>query len=93
VAVAVGRTYADVPPNRGVYRGESDEKINVAVSIERIETSASVTPYPTAFHVPSYSDTPGHGWAASGYALEQQQQQQQQDRNKAQVQQQRQQQQ
>jgi transglutaminase-like putative cysteine protease len=93
VALAVGRTYADVPPNRGVYRGEADEKINVAVSIERIETAATVTPYPTAFQVPSYSDPPGQGWAASGYALEQQQQQQQQDRNKAQVQQQRQQQQ
>jgi transglutaminase-like putative cysteine protease len=93
VAVAVGRTYADVPPNRGVYRGESDEKIAVAVAIERIETSSPVAAFSHAFHVPSYSDPPGLGWHASGYALEQQQQQQQQDRNKAQVQQQRQQQQ
>lgn len=93
VAIAVGRTYADVPPNRGVYRGEADEKIAVAVAIERLEAPATVTPYPAAFSVPSYADGPHPGWPASGYALEQQQQQQQQDRNKAQVQQQRQQQQ
>jgi len=92
VAVAVGRTYADVPPNRGVYRGEADEKIAVAVAIERLETPATATPYPTSFAVPSYADGQ-HAWPASGYNLEQQQQQQQQDRNKAQVQQQRQQQQ
>jgi transglutaminase-like putative cysteine protease len=92
IAIAVGRSYADVPPNRGVYRGESEERIAVAVAIDRIEASPSTNPFLPP-HVPSYPDSPGLGWSTSGYALEQQQQQQQQDRNKAQVQQQRQQQQ
>jgi len=29
IAVAVGRSYADVPPNRGVFRGEAEESIRV----------------------------------------------------------------
>jgi transglutaminase-like putative cysteine protease len=93
VAVATGRSYADVPPNRGVYRGEAEEKISASVNIMPIETPAAHGPFVTPFHIPSYADAPGAPMAASGYQLEQQQQQQQQDRNKAQVQQQRQQQQ
>lgn len=47
VAVAVGRSYADVPPNRGVYRGTAEERIEVNVRIQRIRedmdnTAASV---------------------------------------------------
>ncbi len=92
VAVAAGRSYADVPPNRGVYRGEAEEKISASVTITPVETS-TLNPFTTQFHVPSYADPPSAAVTASGYQLEQQQQQQQQDRNKAQVQQQRQQQQ
>ena len=92
VAVATGRSYADVPPNRGVYRGEAEERIAVSVTIEAVETG-SHEPYKMPFHVPSYSDAPPGSLTSSGYQLEQQQQQQQQDRNKAQIQQQRQQQQ
>ena len=36
VAVAIGRSYADVPPNRGVYRGDAEEKIHVSVSIQAL---------------------------------------------------------
>jgi transglutaminase-like putative cysteine protease len=93
IAVASGRSYADVPPNRGVYRGEAEEKISAVVNITPIEAPAPHGPFITPFHIPSYTDAPGTQIAASGYQLEQQQQQQQQDRNKAQVQQQRQQQQ
>jgi transglutaminase-like putative cysteine protease len=92
IAIATGRSYADVPPNRGVYRGEAEEKISASVTITQVETS-SLNPFTTPFQVPSYADAPGGALTASGYQLEQQQQQQQQDRNKAQVQQQRQQQQ
>lgn len=93
IAVAIGRSYADVPPNRGVYRGEAEEKISAAVTITPIEVPGPHGPFVTEFHIPSYTDAPGTHVAASGYQLEHQQQQQQQDRNKAQVQQQRQQQQ
>lgn len=40
VAVAMGRSYADVPPNRGVYRGGAEERIEVSVKIERIRDEA-----------------------------------------------------
>ena len=38
VKVAVGRNYQDVPPNKGVYRGESKETINVAVHSEQLSS-------------------------------------------------------
>ena len=34
VTVAHGRDFRDVPPNRGVYRGKADEKIDVEVTSE-----------------------------------------------------------
>lgn len=36
VKVAIGRNYQDVPPNKGVYKGDSNEKINVAVESEQL---------------------------------------------------------
>jgi transglutaminase-like putative cysteine protease len=90
VAVATGRSYADVPPNRGVYRGEAEERISAAVAIRPVAESGP-EPFVGPYHVASYSD--GQGFAPGAYALEQQRQAQQQDRRKAQIQQQRQQQQ
>lgn len=52
VTVAVGRSYADVPPNRGVYRGDASEKIDVSVTMEVLEERARLTPYSTAFERP-----------------------------------------
>jgi transglutaminase-like putative cysteine protease len=37
VVTAVGRDYADVPPNRGVWKGKAEETINVAVLVELVE--------------------------------------------------------
>jgi transglutaminase-like putative cysteine protease len=34
VRVAIGRDYADTPPTRGVYKGNSTEKLEVAVKVE-----------------------------------------------------------
>jgi transglutaminase-like putative cysteine protease len=39
VAVAIGRDYADVPPSRGVYKGEADSKLVVGVSIRRAKSA------------------------------------------------------
>jgi transglutaminase-like putative cysteine protease len=36
VKMAHGRDFRDVPPNRGVYRGTADEKINVEVSTKEL---------------------------------------------------------
>jgi transglutaminase-like putative cysteine protease len=52
ITVAVGRSYADVPPNRGVYRGSAREHIHVKVSMQRIEERARLTPYSTSLERP-----------------------------------------
>lgn len=52
VTVAVGRSYADVPPNRGVYRGQAKEKIDVGVVMNQLEERARLTPYSTALERP-----------------------------------------
>ncbi len=33
IRVAIGRDYADVPPNRGVYKGDAESELSVAVSV------------------------------------------------------------
>jgi transglutaminase-like putative cysteine protease len=93
VAVAVGRSYADVPPNRGVFRGEAEESIRVSVGIRQVDAAPVYSPFAPPFHPPGQPELPPlRRPAAQTYNLEQQLQQQH-DRSKAQVQQQRQQQQ
>jgi len=41
VAVAIGRDYGDVPPSRGVYKGDADSKLAVGVSIRRAKHAAA----------------------------------------------------
>ncbi len=57
VTVAIGRSYADVPPNRGVFRGESKERIEVSVSMKPIDARARLTPYSMALDHPSLAST------------------------------------
>ena len=58
IAVAAGRSYADVPPNRGVYRGEADEKIAVAVSIQAVDAGARIAPFAIALPRPELRRRP-----------------------------------
>jgi len=37
VVTAIGRDFSDVPPNRGVWKGDADETITVSVNVEPIE--------------------------------------------------------
>lgn len=37
VVIAIGRDYSDVPPNRGVWKGEGEERMEVAVRVETLE--------------------------------------------------------
>ncbi|GIW87022.1 MAG: transglutaminase [Isosphaeraceae bacterium] len=37
VVVAIGRDYSDVPPNRGVWKGEGEEQMEVSVRVEVLE--------------------------------------------------------
>lgn len=41
VAVAIGRDYRDVPPSRGVYKGEEDSQLVVGVSVRRARAAAA----------------------------------------------------
>jgi transglutaminase-like putative cysteine protease len=38
VRVAIGRDYADVPPTRGVFRGEAETRLEVAVRVTTLDT-------------------------------------------------------
>ncbi|MCS6841285.1 MAG: transglutaminase family protein [Roseiflexus sp.] len=40
IRVAVGRDYADVPPSRGVYKGQATSELDVAVRVALVETFA-----------------------------------------------------
>jgi transglutaminase-like putative cysteine protease len=37
IRVAVGRDYADVPPTRGVYRGEAESELRVRVTVSQVD--------------------------------------------------------
>jgi len=39
VCVAIGRDYGDVPPSRGVFKGESQSQLAVGVSVRRARTA------------------------------------------------------
>jgi transglutaminase-like putative cysteine protease len=41
VCVAVGRDYDDVPPSRGVFKGEAESQLAVGVSVRRARTAAA----------------------------------------------------
>jgi len=40
IRVAIGRDYADVPPTRGVYKGEAQSELSVAVTVSPSDTVA-----------------------------------------------------
>ena len=39
IRVAIGRDYADVPPTRGVYKGEAQSELSVAVTVSPADTT------------------------------------------------------
>jgi transglutaminase-like putative cysteine protease len=78
VAVAVGRSYADVPPNRGVYRGDAEEKIRVSVSIQALSDEATTAPARPQLDVRTLNERTVPERRLDLNALEQQRQQQQQ---------------
>ena len=79
VVAAVGRDYGDVPPSRGVYKGDADSALVVAVSV-RHARSALAEPEFMRLSRPSFSSAGHRRAAAAGFdqQLQQQQQQQQQ---------------
>lgn len=65
IRIAIGRDYADVPPTRGVYRGQANEHLSVVVSVNdaNIHTQAPPPVRPS--------------WPTQQSAVQQQQMQQQ----------------
>jgi len=52
IRVAIGRDYADVPPTRGVYKGEAQSELSVSVTVSPAESEAP-EPIPPTFVVRS----------------------------------------
>ncbi len=59
VVVAYGRTYADVPPNRGIFRGVADEALSVEVRTSEVERrERHHTEAPMVMDVPVFAEAP-----------------------------------
>ena len=79
VTVAVGRDYDDVPPSRGVFKGDAESALEVAVSVRQTRTAAAEPEFLRTGR-PVISGTARRRLAAEAAEeqLQQQQQQQQQ---------------
>lgn len=77
VAVGVGRSFRDVPPNRGVYRGDSSESISAVVNIAEVGEvpKGLLAPRPVPIDVQTYASGPAQHREQLDYQQEQQQQQ------------------
>jgi len=73
VIVAAGRDYDDVPPSRGVYKGEAESQLAVAVSVRRAR-AAVAEPEFLRVPKPAFSNTRRRN--SGGWSQDQLQQQQ-----------------
>lgn len=73
IAVAVGRDYADVPPTRGVFRGDAGSELSVAVAVSPASSKIARRELAPAV---SWIVPPKAGGSAEEEAHRQQQQQQ-----------------
>jgi transglutaminase-like putative cysteine protease len=72
IRVAIGRDYADVPPTRGVYKGEAASELSVSVQVSKAE----LPPSPADFLPVTTWTSPEPASADPGQGQQQQQQQQ-----------------
>jgi len=76
IACAIGRDYSDVPPSRGVYKGEADSALAVGVTVRKARAAVSE---PEFLRISQPAPRAGQRRAQySGLAYDQQRQQQQQ---------------
>jgi len=47
IRVAVGRDYGDVPPTRGIYKGDAESKLSVSVKVNRLSAPPPPEDVPT----------------------------------------------
>ena len=77
VSAAIGRDYADIPPSRGVYKGEAESQLAVGVNVRRARPTAGEPEF-MRLASPSFARGGGRRRPGSGaFLLERQQQQQQ----------------
>jgi len=77
VSAAIGRDYADVPPSRGVYKGEAESQLAVGVNVRRARPTAGEPEF-MRLASPSFARGGGRRRPGAGaFLLERQQQQQQ----------------
>ncbi|HZZ33206.1 MAG TPA: transglutaminase family protein [Phenylobacterium sp.] len=75
IACAVGRDYSDVPPSRGVYKGEAESELAVGVTVRKARAAVSE---PEFLRISQAAPRPGQRRNQySGLAYDQQRQQQQ----------------
>jgi transglutaminase-like putative cysteine protease len=76
IAAAIGRDYNDVPPSRGVYKGEADSELAVAVSVRRARAAMTEPEFLRPLHSASSRNGRRRG-PIGGLSFDQQRQQQQ----------------
>lgn len=80
IAVAVGRDYRDVPPSRGVYKGEADSDLAVGVQVRRARAAVQSEPEFMRMARPSFAGArrraPNPFTDQQNHSMQQQQQQQ-----------------
>jgi transglutaminase-like putative cysteine protease len=75
IACAVGRDYSDVPPSRGVYKGEAESELAVGVTVRKARAAVSE---PEFLRISQPAPRPGERRSQyAGLAYDQQRQQQQ----------------
>jgi transglutaminase-like putative cysteine protease len=72
IACAVGRDYSDVPPSRGVYKGEAESELAVGVTVRRARAAVSEPEF-LRISQPGSRGTSARRAAASTLAYDQQQ--------------------
>jgi len=76
ISAAIGRDYADVPPSRGVYKGEAESQLAVGVSVRRSRATAGEPEF-IRLASPSFARGGGRRRPGAGALLLERQQQQQ----------------
>ena len=72
VVTAVGRDYSDVPPNRGVWKGDAKESIAVTVNVQPVERVPAELAEATESPTWTGQDGSGTGSSRSSYSQNQQ---------------------
>jgi transglutaminase-like putative cysteine protease len=74
ISIAMGRDYADVPPSRGVFKGEAESKLSVGVQVRQAQASADVSEY-LRMSAPAIAAARRRATSAALFHQQQQQQQ------------------